>query len=56
MYLFKRKSKLEVLKIKYRQYMRDSFRLALKDQEKSLLARQHAGEIWKQINMLKTDS
>lgn len=56
MFPFKRKSKLEHLKIKYRQYMHDSFKLALKDQEKSMLARHKACEIEKQINMLKTDS
>lgn len=56
MFLFKRKSKLDKLKQQYKRYMRDSFNLALKDRQKSLLARQEAREIQKQINLLETQS
>lgn len=53
---FKRKSKLEQLKEKYRSCMRESFKLALKDRDKSLLAHHKACEIQKEINMLNTQS
>lgn len=52
---FKRKSKLEQLKEKYKRYMRESFRLALKDREKSLVIHHKACEIQKEINMLKIE-
>jgi len=36
--------------------MRESFNLALKDRQKSLLARQEAREIQKQINLLESQN
>lgn len=54
MFHFKRKSQLDKLKQKYKCCMRDSFNLALKDKQKSLLARQEAREIQKQIDLLET--
>lgn len=56
MFYFKRKSKLDKLKQKYKRSMRDSFNLALKDRQKSLLARQEAYEIQKQINLLEAQN
>lgn len=53
MFLFKRKSKLEILKQKYKRSMRDSFNFALKDKHKSQLAREEACEIQKQIFLLE---
>lgn len=53
MFPFKRKSKLEQLKQKYARSMRDSFILALKDKQQSLIARQEALEIQKQIERLE---
>lgn len=55
-YPFKRKSKLEQLKEKYKSYMRKSFKLALKDRNQSLEAHHKACEIQKEINMLNTQS
>lgn len=56
MFHFKRKSKLDKLKQKYKRSMRDSFNLALKDRQKSLLARQEAREIQKQIDLLEAQN
>lgn len=53
---FKRKSKLEQLKENYRSCMRKSFKLALKDRDKSLLVHHKACEIQKEIDMLKIPS
>lgn len=55
-YPFKRKSKLEQLKEKYKSYMRKSFQLALKDRDKSQIAHHKACEIQEEINLLKMQS
>lgn len=53
MFPFRKKSKLDQLKYKYRSYMRESFKVALKDRDKSLVAHHKACEIQKEIHMLK---
>jgi len=55
MILFKRKSKLDKLKREYRLRMLASFKLALKDRDKSRLAQLEALKIQKQINILQAE-
>jgi len=53
MFYIKRKTELEKLKQKYTRSMRNSFRLALVDREKSQIAHREACQIQKQIKKLE---
>jgi len=49
---FKRKSRIEILKEKYRILMKRSFELAPRDAEKSAKAHQQANRLFQEINYL----
>tara|TARA_R110002124_G_scaffold287089_1_gene470234 strand:- start:9993 stop:10175 length:183 start_codon:yes stop_codon:yes gene_type:complete len=49
----KRKDELEKLKIKYRDLMKRSFKLAVSDKRRSELARSEAQEVLEKIQYLK---
>lgn len=49
---FKRKSRIEILKEKYRLLMKRSFELAPRDPEKSAKAHQQANKLFQEINYL----
>ena len=49
---FKKKSRIEILKEKYRMLMKRSFELAPKDPEKSAKAHNQADKLFQEINYL----
>jgi len=50
--LFKRKSRLEKLKIRYRNLMKKSYEIALRDQKRSERVHLEAEKIYKEIQFL----